>query len=350
MKKYDVIVPLGEFCATAMALKACGVRKASYPFDWSAGVRYEKCGFCGLEGKVRLICNDFKDAFNFEDYEEFWSPENRSRSVLNTKTGLQYVHDFPWNKTVKDFFPEYLEKYERRVERLYHDIKHGKHILFVFVTRHNHVIGYDIITKCQQMLMQKFPDKDLNFLYLFSVEECGEKDFYNFDMSENIRIVLYKDINKGEGNGSVLQKIFTAYINHNITYDFVKEDIINYGLSIKENWGRWSDGEYVTLKLPMPYSNRKVELKFDVFPYLSEQRTEQNCQCFINGQEITTWHFKIGKGPNLKIVLDKDKNIDSWLDLRFIINNPVSQKELGINNDDRKLGIGFKSITVSALE
>lgn len=349
MKKYDVIVPLGEFCATAMALKACGVRKASYPFDWSAGVRYEKCGFCGLEGKVRLICNDFKDAFNFDDYEEFWSPQQQCRSVINTCTGLQYLHDFPWNKTVKDFFPEYLEKYERRVERLYHDIKHGKHILFVFATRCNRIIGYDIITKCQQMLMQKFPDKDLNFLYLFSVEECGEKDFYNFDMSENIRIVLYKDINKGEGNSSVLQKIFTAYVNHNITYDFVKEDIINYGLSIKENWGRWSDGEYVYIKLPMPFVRKEIQVEFKIFPYFSEKRKEQNCQLFINDVFFTNWHFEQGKKNHFSFNVSSEINNREFLDLKFIIDNPISQAEQGINNDMRKLGIGFQNIIIEEI-
>ena len=57
MKKYDVIIPLGEFCATAIALSDCGIRKASYPFDWNAA-ETDICGNCGFIGKIKMICND----------------------------------------------------------------------------------------------------------------------------------------------------------------------------------------------------------------------------------------------------------------------------------------------------
>lgn len=130
--KYDAIISLGEMCATAMALKESRITLETYPLDWSGGVKWDKCGTCGFMGKIDLICNDFKDAFNLS---EFYGTEPRTRSVLNNKTGLQYTHDFSWDKTVAEYHPEFVVKYHRRVKRLYEKINLSKNILFVFVSR-----------------------------------------------------------------------------------------------------------------------------------------------------------------------------------------------------------------------
>ena len=49
--KYDAIISLGEFCAIASALKESGITPETYPLDWSAGVKWDKCGTCGFMGK-----------------------------------------------------------------------------------------------------------------------------------------------------------------------------------------------------------------------------------------------------------------------------------------------------------
>lgn len=103
--KYDLIIPLGEFCATAIALNKCGLRKNAYPFDWSAGVIWEQCGNCGFQGKINLICNNFKEALNLNDLEEFEMPDWNKKAVKNIETGLQYLHDFPCNKTIEEYYP-----------------------------------------------------------------------------------------------------------------------------------------------------------------------------------------------------------------------------------------------------
>lgn len=63
MKYYDVAISLGQYCITSTALRRNNLQAETMIFDWSAGILFDVCGLGGLDGKVNLICNDFKDFF-----------------------------------------------------------------------------------------------------------------------------------------------------------------------------------------------------------------------------------------------------------------------------------------------
>lgn len=49
MKYYDTIISLGQWCDVAIALKKLNLQGKTYPFDWSGGNLFEKCGIGGFE-------------------------------------------------------------------------------------------------------------------------------------------------------------------------------------------------------------------------------------------------------------------------------------------------------------
>ena len=350
MKKYDIVIPLGEMCATAIALRDSGIRCASYPFDWSAGVKYEICGNSGLPGKIKMICDDFKDAFRLEDLSEFWTAQSKHRSVLNNRTGLQYLHDFVWEKPVVDQFPEYLEKYQRRIQRFYKDIEQSNTILFVFVTRSKHFLSFYEINSALDMLNKKFPNKDINFLLVQDSYDCNPNEFKFIKISDHMDLCLYKDDPAlGDGNQPVLKRVFSQFIQGVDEYNFATDNVKNYGLSVKESWGRWSDGNDVWLDVPVCFDG-DVEIDFDIWPYLVDQHTTQDVDVYLENKKIASWHFeKDMEKPETKLKIQKNKIKNNSVLLHFVIKNPVSLAELGLGENTRKLGIGFKKMNITAV-
>lgn len=188
MKFYDVIISLGQYCITSTALRRCHLQDKSSIFDWSAGILPEKCGIGGLSGKVDLICNDFENFFNFEDFENRGNnQENDTYNlfIVNNRTGLQYKHDFPADKGFKASFDEVKQKYMRRVERFYHTVAINKKILFVFIARDSNFSNQYLIEQ-QQKLAQKFPNKIIDFLYIIHSDHLSPKELIEEQLTENV--------------------------------------------------------------------------------------------------------------------------------------------------------------------
>lgn len=344
---YDLVIPLGEYCATAIALAETGIKERSYPFDWSAGVKWDICGKCGFLGKIKLICDDFKDAFRSEDFTEFWTAQSKHRSLLNKHTGLQYLHDFPWDMPVSEYFPEFKEKYDRRVKRLYENIEQANSVLFVFVTRNNARLSLDDINEGFRLLSEKFPNKNISILLLMSSNELPLDKFVPIDLSENIRVVFYKDNDSGLGNQQVIQRIFNLFIKRFILVTFATDNIAGFGLSDKEKNGRWSDGNTVILKLSHYMAGKNLKMEFDVSAFLNKLNNEIKVDVFVNSTPMTKWIFCDKNVISTSFLVHKDINSSDDIEIRFNIENAVSPQECGINNDVRKLGIFFRSLRIT---
>ncbi|MBR2011902.1 MAG: hypothetical protein IKA08_01385 [Alphaproteobacteria bacterium] len=348
MKKYDVVIPLGEFCATAGALRDCDIRKASYPFDWN-GAETDICGNCGFIGKIKMICNDFAGAFELQDLKETWSENKEHRGVINTKTGVHYFHDFEWGESVEKQYDSFYEKQTRRAKRLIENIETGDRILFVFVTRIKHFLSIDELKQALSLLTTRFINKDIDFLLVQDSADCEQADVSRFKINDHIYLMLYHDLPGNLGNRAVLKRIFSEFINGEVEYNFATDNIKNYGLSVKEGWGRWSNGNDVFIELPLSF-NTDVVVDFNVEGYLAEQWPTQDVDVLLNDKKIATWHFDFGKEKPETVLHIPAGNIKGIsLKLHFIIKNPVSPQDLNAGNDTRKLGIGFKSVKIKAI-
>lgn len=191
--KYDLIISLGQWCITSIALRKLGLQNKSYPFDWSGGIMWEKCGYGGLSGKVDLICNNFENFFDFNDFEDRGAnPPNEDfwmRWVVNKRTGLQYKHDFPSDKNFKESFLDVKEKYVRRVQRLYEKIYAANRVLFVYIARDKD-FSDDYLIDQHIKLQKKFPYKDIDILYIINDESISPYNFVTSYLSANIKKII----------------------------------------------------------------------------------------------------------------------------------------------------------------
>lgn len=124
MRKYDCIISVGAACFVPDALKNLKLRKFSGPFDWM----YDS------DVLTRLYCiyNEFKDYFNYEDFEYIGENSDNGKSIYrNIKTGIIYNHDFEPGD-FKKTFPPIAQKYKRRTDRMIEHLIHDKRVLLVF--------------------------------------------------------------------------------------------------------------------------------------------------------------------------------------------------------------------------
>ena len=238
MKYYDEVISLGQHCRTATALKLCNVRSYSHVFDWSAGIVQEKCGKGGLEGKVDLICNDFKNLFNLEDLENRGLTNNFDLQhlwIVNKRTGLQYTHDFSANKTFEESYADTKEKLERRIRRFHNVMQTSKKILFVYIGWDT---GFDenYLILQQEKLSKKFPNIQIDFLYIMHDDKCSTTDYRMVEANQNVTIfycnVQYPyNINPclktSDGNTNLYYKLIKEFCYTPQTVNCILEDLYN---------------------------------------------------------------------------------------------------------------------------
>jgi len=157
---------LGYDCSPAAALRALNIREEALPFDW-------------VVSNLKIIRDCIED--NFAGYHcqlQF----NTSRSRLVDKYGFQFPHDYPFNNTIyeeshigegvfgeevqkriidnwADYHPLVLEKYARRIGRMYRYLRDDKHIIVL-------CRGYDVqhITEFINYIMTKFNKRNIYFV------------------------------------------------------------------------------------------------------------------------------------------------------------------------------------------
>ena len=162
---YDFVFSIGENCATAMYLKSCCLRDASYPFDWLAGMPIPK--------RIELILSGFSRFMEKEDFvQESFYPFGMDRETgtpettyRNTYTDLLFVHDFKEPIPFDEAYPKVKEKYERRINRLLKKLQDSQRILLVGRQWHS-TFDVQAIVEAHEKLVRAYPGKIINILIL----------------------------------------------------------------------------------------------------------------------------------------------------------------------------------------
>lgn len=114
-----IFVSLGSYCASAGAIKYCGLRKAAFPFDWNITLDGEKL--------IEILNDDFSNFLT----EEYLVPFGWA-TLLNTYYHIEFVHDGSWEGADFMFYMPILQsKYKRRIERFKKLREHQGHIFFL---------------------------------------------------------------------------------------------------------------------------------------------------------------------------------------------------------------------------
>jgi len=117
---------------------------------------------------------------------------------------------------------------------------------------------------------------------------------------------------------------------------------LGWGWSYPESWGAWSEGRQAKLLIPYPVDSKPQFLEINIRALITSNHPFQKVQVWVNNELQQTVILDREENNRLKILLPKDSLRDYVL-IDFRINDPVSAKQLGIGDDDRKLGIGIES-------
>ena len=73
-------------------------------------------------------------------------------------------------------------------------------------------------------------------------------------------------------------------------------------------------------------------------------------EVLLEGEKIADWHFEWQKEhPKTILEIPVDQITAPSLVLQFKIKNPVSLIELNLGNNNRKLGIGFRTMKIEKI-
>ena len=110
-KIYKNVISLGYWCGPALELRRIEFRSASFPFDWL---------IVDFQEVIRLIESGFQDFLVSANMAQY---ENNPYYYIDTSHGTKFYHDFDAYKSFDAQFKEIGEKYTRRINRFYKEIK-----------------------------------------------------------------------------------------------------------------------------------------------------------------------------------------------------------------------------------
>jgi hypothetical protein len=117
------------------------------------------------------------------------------------------------------------------------------------------------------------------------------------------------------------------------------------GWSWQEDWGTWSDGAVAAVNIPWPKQTPRT-LKIDLKAFvMTDKLPTQSVDILVNSAPYT--HLELNEFDNnsLVIPITKEMLTQPFLKVEFKINNPGQPSKLiSGNKDQRKLGLGLKSI------
>jgi len=186
-RKFDLFVSIGAGCSCASALKDAALRYYSYPFDWLFGADF-------LD-RIKILTDNFENWLEKDYLTKIGSRTSPEPCDIykNIKTGIVFNHDFPIDTPLEDSFSNVKAKYDRRIERLIKQIESSKSVLFVYIEIPNQrkEISQKDLVKGYELLKSRFPDTDVNILYIFNEGEVGINDKKICHVTDNITRISF---------------------------------------------------------------------------------------------------------------------------------------------------------------
>lgn len=166
-RNYDFAFSLGESCTCSEVLRRVGMQFASFPFDWISAF--------SIRIHADLIATDFADLMPLDKLVcQGINEEQNAEMVVHTKTGMRFYHDFPPGGDLRSTYAEIRQKYDRRIRRLQEYLSRDVSVLAVYVhapmfpVTSDSDLGYAV-----KRMRDRFPDADIDLLYIYNVSERG---------------------------------------------------------------------------------------------------------------------------------------------------------------------------------
>ncbi|MCK9155678.1 MAG: hypothetical protein M0P12_06170 [Paludibacteraceae bacterium] len=152
---------------------------------------------------------------------------------------------------------------------------------------------------------------------------------------------------KNNAEKKVESKALEPFVeNHEFSSLTLESEIGLRGFSFPEAEGRWTEDNYVYLGIPCKAKNNQTII-FDAIPYINKEHPSMEVSVYVSDSLISEWSFENGqKTTPISVVVTPDMATENNIQLKLKIKSPKSPKELGRGEDNRKLGLFFKKITI----
>ena len=207
IKNFEIVIPLGEECYTSQSIdtkfnSSINIRSCAFPFDY-VGHTYIETLFEKIKNMVEtrhlISKEDIEIKFFYGD--KFFFTDNKYK--------LHYWHDTSYSNA-EDFTEEdwniFIEKYQRRYERLLENIERGEKILFLSVNHFDNIyLGInkkDSLIKLYSYL--KGINKNIEFLAInYDYSSFKFEDLYHF------KIDFLKNDSFEESKNNFQERLYT---------------------------------------------------------------------------------------------------------------------------------------------
>lgn len=210
-KKYDIIYSIGTDCGCAMNLKILKLRRQAGPFDWLTGA--------DIPMRFKCIKNAGRDFMEFDDFiprEKDPNVENDNHCdyYTNANTGFSFLHDFPIGVPFVESYPSVREKYARRFNNFYMNLKTKRRVLLVYFNQWQSSPDDTWITECKSLCQHL--GREIDFLIIEHADGVHELKpqhlAHNIIKYEtDIRIKNSRGTYVVHGRTEVFRKILAGY-------------------------------------------------------------------------------------------------------------------------------------------
>lgn len=156
MKKYDVVIPLGNFCSASFHLRHNNLQLESYPFDW--------VGFDNIRFPANLLANNFVDFFRPNDLKRVDGENGNHLPYIQYPEHFLFYHCIEKDLPFEDACSKANDMFKRRIDRLYERINNAKSILFVNTS--NELVTENDALEALKILQNRFPDKIIDLIVI----------------------------------------------------------------------------------------------------------------------------------------------------------------------------------------
>lgn len=186
-KKFDIVISIGNLCASTENLRKCQLQFYTYPYDWVAGGDVIR--------RTRQTLDGCKDFILLEKLKKV--AENRLSKIpkivcTNTANCTFFNHDFPLDKPIEESFPAVKAKYDRRAARLQKHMAESNSILFVWIDSivEDADCTYEQIEQAYELIKEKFGDK-ASFLAFKNEAGRSYKNRIEKDYNDNFKCITF---------------------------------------------------------------------------------------------------------------------------------------------------------------
>lgn len=121
--------------------------------------------------------------------------------------------------------------------------------------------------------------------------------------------------------------------------------LLGDGWSFPESWGTWTDSPTASVRLPLPYPGKRWCITFELRAFACAVQPRRVSVRSGAAGTVAEWSFATDELHRQELVIEASGDETS---LEFCLHDAVSPSSLGMSADQRCLGLGLLSVTISA--